>query len=71
MPGPHARRLGGRRRPVRIEALQPFGIDEAAAVSYSVLSHLVNVVPVSLVGAALLVGQLLFRRQPQPQPATE
>jgi uncharacterized membrane protein YbhN (UPF0104 family) len=48
--------------------LVAFGVDQAAAASFSVLSHLVNVVPVSLVGAALLVGELLFRR-PKPQPA--
>ncbi len=42
--------------------LVAFGVDETAAVSFSVLSHLVNVVPVSLVGASLLVGELLLRR---------
>jgi uncharacterized membrane protein YbhN (UPF0104 family) len=42
--------------------LVAFGVDETAAVSFSVLSHLVNVVPVSLVGASLLVSELLFRR---------
>lgn len=50
--------------------LVAFGVDQAAAVSFSVLSHLVNVVPVSLVGASFLVGELLFRRsKPQPAPA--
>jgi uncharacterized membrane protein YbhN (UPF0104 family) len=43
--------------------LVAFGVDRSAAVSFSVLSHLVNVVPVSLVGAALLVADLLFRRR--------
>jgi uncharacterized membrane protein YbhN (UPF0104 family) len=42
--------------------LVAFGVDRSAAVSFSILSHLVNVVPVSLVGAALLMADLLFRR---------
>jgi len=46
--------------------LVAFGVDRSAAVSFSVLSHLVNVVPVSLVGAAFLMADLLFRRSKAP-----
>lgn len=42
--------------------LVAFGVDRSVAVSFSVLSHLVNVVPVSLVGAAFLVAELTVRR---------
>ncbi|MEZ4553700.1 MAG: lysylphosphatidylglycerol synthase transmembrane domain-containing protein [Dehalococcoidia bacterium] len=42
--------------------LVAFGVDRSVAVSFSVLSHLVNVVPVSLVGAGFLVAELIVRR---------
>jgi uncharacterized membrane protein YbhN (UPF0104 family) len=51
--------------------LVAFGVDRSAAVSFSVLSHLVNVVPVSLVGAALLVADLLFRGERRSDPVEE
>ncbi|GIW13823.1 MAG: membrane protein [Tepidiforma sp.] len=36
-------------------SLLPFGVPETRALSFAILAHLVNVVPVSLIGAALLV----------------
>lgn len=47
--------------------LVAFGVDRSVAVSFSVLSHLVNVVPVSLVGAGFLIAELIVRR-PRRQP---
>jgi len=35
-------------------SLLPFGVGESRAFSFAILAHLVNVVPVSLIGAALL-----------------
>ena len=37
-------------------SLLPFGVPEARALSFAILAHLVNVVPVSLIGAALLLA---------------
>lgn len=52
--------------------LTAFGVDHTTAVSFSVLAHLVNVVPVSLVGAAFLVAELfVLRRRSGPREALE
>jgi uncharacterized membrane protein YbhN (UPF0104 family) len=45
-------------------ALVVTGTDAATAASFSVLSHLVNVLPVSLVGGALLASAAI---SPKPQ----
>lgn len=37
-------------------SLLPFGVGESRALSFAILAHLVNVVPVSLIGAALLLA---------------
>lgn len=37
-------------------SLLPFGVAESRAFSFAILAHLVNVVPVSLIGAALLLA---------------
>ncbi len=37
-------------------SLLPFGVPETRALSFAILAHLVNVVPVSLIGAALLLA---------------
>lgn len=37
-------------------SLLPFGVSEARALSFAILAHLVNVVPVSLIGAILLLA---------------
>ncbi len=37
-------------------SLLPFGVPEARALSFAILAHLVNVVPVSLIGAGLLLA---------------
>ncbi len=49
--------------------LVAFGVDRSAAVSFSVLSHLVNVVPVSILGAGFLVASLPIRRPRVSRPA--
>ena len=49
--------------------LVAFGVDRSAAVSFSVLSHLVNVVPVSILGAGFLVASLPLRRHRVSRPA--
>ncbi|WBL35624.1 lysylphosphatidylglycerol synthase transmembrane domain-containing protein [Tepidiforma flava] len=53
-------------------SLLPFGVPEARALSFAILAHLVNVVPVSLIGAALLLASrdrlspALLRREASP-----
>lgn len=52
-------------------SLVPFNIDASPALSFAILAHLVNVVPVSLLGAVFLLANrepLALRRKPAPDP---
>jgi uncharacterized membrane protein YbhN (UPF0104 family) len=51
--------------------LLAYGVDGSLAASFAVLSHLVNILPVSLIGAGFLLARLVTRskRQPAAGPA--